>query len=65
MQRRVERSLGDLDHVAGNLLQALRDGIAVHRAKRDNFQDQQVQGALGQIGFRVHCDTSYFYLSST
>jgi hypothetical protein len=41
------------------LLQPLRDGIAVHRAQRDNFQDQQIQRALRKIDTR----TSSFYTS--
>jgi hypothetical protein len=37
VQRRIERSLRDLHHVAGNLLQALGDGVAVDRVERHDF----------------------------
>jgi hypothetical protein len=38
----VERPLGNLDNVARNLLQALRYGVPMYGAERDNFQDQKV-----------------------
>src|ERR1019366_617264 len=46
VQRRVERALRNLDHIARHLLQALRDGVPVYRAQGGNGHDQQVQGAL-------------------
>src|SRR6202035_5789349 len=42
MERGIQRPLGDLDDVARYLLKPLCDGVAVNRAKRDEFQDQQV-----------------------
>jgi hypothetical protein len=47
--------------MARHLLQALRHGVPMDGAERHNFQDQQVQGALGQIGFRGHYHASRFY----
>jgi hypothetical protein len=48
--------LRNLNHAARHLLEALRYGIAMNRAERDDFQDQQVQRALGEAWFRqFHC----------
>jgi hypothetical protein len=41
----------DLNDTPGHLFQALRDGVSVDRFNRDGLQDQQVKGALGQVGF--------------
>jgi len=46
VQRRIERALLDLQNVTGDLLDSLRDGVAVNRAQQDHFQDQQVQRSL-------------------
>ena len=54
VQRRIERPLRHLHDVARHVLQALRDGVPVHGAEGDDFQDEQVECALGQIGFRGH-----------
>jgi hypothetical protein len=51
MERGIERALLDLQDVAGHLLQALRDGVAVDRAEGDDFQDEDVERALEQVGF--------------
>jgi hypothetical protein len=37
MQRWIERPLRNLHDVLRHLFQALRDGIAMHRAERHNF----------------------------
>ena len=43
-----------------DLLQALRDGVAVDGAERDHFEDEHVERALREIGFGRH--TLYFYM---
>lgn len=48
----------DLDHIARDLLQPLRDRVPMYRAKRDHLHDQQVQSALREIGFY----TLHFYI---
>jgi hypothetical protein len=40
-----------LDHVARHLLKALRDRVPMDRAKCHHLQDQEVEGALGEIRF--------------
>jgi len=55
VQGRVEGALGNLDHVTGDLLEALCDGIPVDGSHGNHFQDQQVEGALREIGFGGHC----------
>src|SRR6266550_4104779 len=40
-----------------------RDGVAVHRAKGNHFQDQEVQRALGKVRFgESHSNTLRFYV---
>ena len=38
--------------VAGRLLETLRDCIAMNWAEVHDFEDEEVEGALGEIGFR-------------
>ena len=40
MERWVERALRNLDNVARDLLQTLRNGVSVDRAERNDFQDE-------------------------
>jgi hypothetical protein len=40
-----------LNDTAGYLFQALRDSVSVNRFNRDGFHDQQVESALGEVGF--------------
>ena len=47
VERRIERSLVDLDHRAGDLLQPLRDAVAVRGLEREDLQNQHVERALG------------------
>src|SRR5215813_15321021 len=42
VERRVQRALADLEHLARHLADALRDGPAVHRLERDHLEDEQV-----------------------
>ena len=41
----------DDDDVAGDLLQPLCDGVAMQRPKRERLENQQVERALGEVGF--------------
>ena len=53
-----------MDYAAGDLFEALGDGVAVDGAEGDDFEDQEIEGALGEIGFVVAAwfgDTSGFY----
>ena len=49
MQSRIQRALIHLQHILGNLPDALRDRPAVHRLERNRLQDQQVHGSLHQV----------------
>lgn len=49
VQRWIEGALAHLENVAGDLADALCDGPAVHRLQGDDFEDQQVEGALDEI----------------
>src|SRR5437588_4234550 len=51
----TERAVTDLKNVPGDLLQALADGQAVQRLEREDFQKQQVQRALDEVGWLAHC----------
>ena len=57
VQRRVQRALRDLQHVAADLANALRDAPAVHRLERERLEDEQIQRALNEIGRSAHGDT--------
>src|SRR5690348_3324352 len=62
MQRRVERALFDAQHVFGNLLNALRNGPAVLRLKRQRLEDQQIECSLWKVDTAVgHKLPCYFY----
>src|SRR6185312_12816340 len=54
VQSRIERSVTDLKHLAGNLLETLADGPAVQGLQGNDLEDQQVQGSLDQIGRLAH-----------
>src|SRR5688572_31195100 len=64
MQGRIERALCDLDHVAGNLLEALSDGVPMQRDGGQDLQDQEVERTLRQVGLGRHHDTSGFDIYS-
>ena len=50
VERGVEGALADLQDFAGDLADALGYGPAVHGFEGDDFQDQEVQRALDEIG---------------
>jgi pimeloyl-ACP methyl ester carboxylesterase len=54
VQRGVQRTVADLQDLAGDLLQALADGPAVERLEGENLQDQEVEGALHEIRGAAH-----------
>ena len=54
VQRRIERPLLDAQQLVGNLLDALGDRPAVHRLERDGAQDQEIEGALDEVGLVAH-----------
>ena len=54
LQRGIERALLDLQDVVGELADPLRDRPAVQRLERDRLQDQQIDGALNEIGGLPH-----------
>src|SRR6185436_12999707 len=54
LQSGVERSLLDLKDFFRELPDPLRDRPAVQRLERDGLQDQQVDGALNEIGGLPH-----------
>src|ERR1700680_5184476 len=58
-QRRVQRPLVQLQQVLGNLLNALRDTIAVQRPKRiKRLQHNQIQGSLQDLTSRCGHQTA-------
>src|ERR1044071_131732 len=54
LERRIERPLVDLEHVVGQELDALRDGPAVELLAGNGAHDEQVEGALDEIGGLRH-----------
>src|SRR5262249_32859987 len=51
---RIQRPLIDLQDVPRNLLETLRDPPAVHRARRERAQDEEIERALKEIAFGRH-----------
>src|SRR5215211_4049739 len=50
---RVECALLDREHLAGHLAQTLDDAVAVQRPEAEGPEDEHVERALEQVGFRV------------
>ena len=57
MQRRIQRTLLDLQRVLRQLLEPLGDGVAVQGTGGDDLQDQQVECALQQSDFAAFIST--------
>ena len=49
MQSRIKRALIHLQHILGNLPDALRDRPAVHRFERNRLQDQEIHRSWHQV----------------
>ena len=47
----VKRALLELKKVAGDLLNPLRNGVAMNRPQRHDLEDQHVEGSLEELGF--------------
>jgi hypothetical protein len=63
MQSGIEGTSRNLNDLAGNLLQPLCNGITMRRLDGDDFQEEEVQRALGKIGLRGGIGHSFrFYL---
>src|SRR5262249_49499239 len=54
VERGIERALADGEEVVGHLPNPLRDRPAVHRLGGHDFQDQQVERALYEVGRFAH-----------
>src|SRR5689334_21562409 len=54
IERGIERALIDLEHVARELPNALRDPPAVERCEEEALQNEQVESALQKIGAFGH-----------
>ena len=67
VQRRIEGALLHLQDVLGDLLDPLRDGVAVDRAERNDLEDQDIERAPKQVGiscFITHTMTLYICICS-
>src|SRR5688572_15514411 len=49
VQRGIERTFAHLEHVAGQLLDPARHGVAVGRTPAQGLEHQQVEGSLEQV----------------
>jgi hypothetical protein len=49
IQGGVERALVDLQPVSGDLLDAQQNAVAVKRAQRDGFEDEEIERPLQQF----------------
>jgi hypothetical protein len=50
VERGIEGPLRDLEHIAGDLLNALGDAPAMPRFELDGPEDQEIERALDEIG---------------
>src|SRR5262249_30051660 len=57
VQRRVERALLDAEQLARVLPDALDDAVAVERPGRERLEDEEVEGALEEVGLAGHLET--------
>src|SRR5690606_31860740 len=57
VQRGIERSVAYLQHLVGDLPQALANCPAMERFEGEDLQQQQVEGALDQIWRSAHVFT--------
>ena len=53
VERGVQRALLNLQRIAGDLLDAQEDAVAMLGPQRDGFENQEVQRALQEFGRRV------------
>lgn len=58
VERGVERAFADLEHVAGDLLQANADSPAVEGFQRQDLQEKKIEGALDKVGWPTHVGSS-------
>ena len=54
MEGGIKSALGDLQSVFAHLLDAFGDGPAVLRLDGNDFQDQQIEGSVDEIGGFAH-----------
>jgi hypothetical protein len=62
VQRGIQRALLHLQGFARHLLNSLRDGIAVNRAKRHNPHDEEIESSLREIKSVRSLHTYGFYM---
>src|SRR5260221_233085 len=58
MERRIERAIAYMKNIGGDLPQTLADSPAMERFQRQDLENQQIQGALDQIGGFAHAPMS-------
>jgi hypothetical protein len=56
VQRGIQRTIAHLECLVRHLVEALTDGPPIERLKGQDFQDQEVQCPLDQIGWFTHID---------
>src|SRR4029453_16326203 len=64
MQRRVERTIAHLQDTVGDMAQPATNREAVQRLDRKDFQQQEIEGSLDQIGRFAHDYLGYRYEAS-
>jgi hypothetical protein len=50
VKSRIERAVADLENVARDLREALADGPAVERFESEDFEDEEIESALEEVG---------------
>ncbi len=62
VQSGIQRTLLNAEHIAGDLLDAFRNGPAVLRTQGESPEDEQIQSALGEIQFFVRHEVLHLLL---
>ena len=60
MQRRIQRSLLDLENLVGDLSDPFRDPPAMLRLEVDGLENQQVQSALRKVDVRQNFPLRFY-----
>jgi hypothetical protein len=63
MQSRVERTIAHLQNTIRDMAESATNREAVQRLDREDFQQQEIQGSLDQIGRFAHDYLGYRYES--
>jgi hypothetical protein len=59
MQRRIQRSLFDVQYAAGPLLNPIHDGVPMHGSVVEHVQNQHFERSLEEVAFLLFHGACY------